>query len=267
MGKTKIEWADYTFNPWIGCTHVSEGCEHCYAERQDVQYKWTESGWGVGKPRKLTSSGYWGKPHTWNRNARMYKVRYKVFCGSLMDVFDDEVPQRWRDDLWTVMENTPLLDWQLLTKRPHNVWTMTPQKWHKEWPKNVWVGMSAENQKRYDERIGHLLEIPAPVLFLSLEPLLGRIDVSQALHGYPEQFNYGEWEQTCRPINWVIVGAESGRYARPMDEDWVKDIVQQCRNAHTPIFYKQSLVDGKKTSLPMLDGEQFIEFPLYHFEK
>ena len=261
MGKTKIEWADYTFNPWIGCTHVSEGCEHCYAERQDVQYKWTENGWGAGKRRRRTSSPYWLKPYTWNRKARVDKTRYKVFCGSLMDVFDDEVPQEWRDELWATMLDTPLLDWQLLTKRPENIVEMIPEDWHTHWPKNVWVGMSAENQNRYDERICHLLEIPAPVLFLSLEPLLGHINAEMQLHGCPVQVDLTEWEQTCRPINWVIVGAESGRYARPMDEGWVRDIVRQCKGAHVPVFYKQSLVGGEKTSLPLLDGKQYAEFP------
>ena len=258
---SKIEWCDHSFSPWIGCTHVSEGCEHCYAENQDVRCKWTEDGWGVGKPRKQTSPKYQTKPYKWNRKAREDKTRYKVFCGSLMDVFDDEVPQEWRDELWAVMADTTLLDWLLLTKRPRNILEMIPDDWHTHWPKNVWVGVSAENQKRYDERIEHLLEVPAPVLFLSLEPLLGPVDASLELHGRPKQFNYDEWEQTCRPVNWVIVGAESGRHARPMNEDWVRDIVQHCRNAHTPIFYKQSLVDGKKTSLPLLDGKQYTEFP------
>lgn len=261
MGKTKIEWSDYSFNAWVGCTHVSEGCEHCYAEELDGRYKWTEEGWGAGKPRKQTSSKYLDKPYTWNRNAKMHKTRYKVFCGSLMDAFDDEVPQEWRDDLWEVMDSTPLLDWQLLTKRPQNIWKMTPDRWHESWPKNVWVGISAENQKRYNERIDDLLEVPAPVLFVSFEPLLGPIDAQFALHGCPEQSSPSEWFQTCRPINWVIIGAESGRYARPMDEDWVEEIVRQCKGAHVPVFYKQNVENGKKISLPMLNGRHYMEFP------
>jgi len=182
-----------------------------------------------------------------------------------MDVFDSEASQRWRDALWAVILDTPLLDWQLLTKRPQSVLEMIPDDWHTHWPINVWLGISAENQERLDERVAHFVDIPAPVRFLSLEPLLGAIDFVKTAYGINAicgkniagltYSGFMDW------LDWVIVGAESGPNARPMDEDWVRYIVQKCKETNVPVFYKQSLVNGEKTSLPMLDGKQYAEFP------
>ena len=132
MGEnSKIEWTDHTFNPWIGCTKVSPGCEHCYAEGESKRRGWAS--WGRGCPRKRTSKSNWLQPFAWNRDAIKRGTRLRVFCASLSDVFDNEVPAEWRQDLWAVIQKTPALDWLLLTKRPENIRAMLPKDWGNGW--------------------------------------------------------------------------------------------------------------------------------------
>ena len=174
MGEnTKIEWCStridetrsvqgHTFNGWIGCTKVSDGCTHCYAEAL-MDKRLGSVNWGKGKARKKTSAAYWRKPLLWNEKAKKLGVRVKVFCSSLADVFDDEVDQSWRDELWELMERTPDLDWLVLTKRPGNVAGMVPTTWMKGFPSNIWMGTSVENQKQADIRVPLLLDLPVVV--------------------------------------------------------------------------------------------------------
>ena len=153
-----IEWTDHSFNPWIGCTRVSPGCVHCYAETlADKRHGWVA--WGPKGNRKRTAPANWRKPLTWNRRAEREGVRYRVFCASLADVFDPHpsIPQEWRAELWALIQETPSLDWQLLTKRPENVMRMVPALWQVEFPPNVWIGTSVEDQERADERIPELV--------------------------------------------------------------------------------------------------------------
>lgn len=178
MGRhTTIEWTDRTFNPWQGCRRVSPGCEHCYAEARDVRFDGGKH-WGPRGERRVTSAANWRQPIQWNREAKAIGVRDRVFCASLADVFED---RRDLDEpralLWGVILATPHLDWLLLTKRPQNVRGMVPSAWRDAWPRNVWIGTTVEDQKRADERIPVLLTIPAPVRFLSMEPLLERVDL------------------------------------------------------------------------------------------
>jgi protein gp37 len=291
---SKIEWTDHTFNPWIGCTKVSPGCDHCYAEAR-MDNRLHVVNWGAGQPRKRTSAENWREPIKWNARKfyecscgwRGHEVstegtsltaglpscpvcdridikdaRQRVFCASLADVFDNEVPREWRYDLLWLISNTPNLDWLLLTKRIGNAHQMlteecarmgfpwSPKRWH-----NVWIGATICNQEEADRDIPKLLRVPAAVRFLSMEPLLGAVSLSSFDHDFLEGWavepaccgrpgyeccGYPEPVQVPTPcIDWVIVGGESGPHARPMVLGWAKEIVSQCQSAHVPVFMKQ----------------------------
>ena len=262
MGETTIEWtatynADgtvtpgYSWNPWIGCTKVSQGCVNCYAESFARRYGKAE--WGPQAQRVRTSAANWRKPLAWNRKAEQEGRRYKVFCASLSDVFEsNEQLIEWRTDLWRLIDSTPRLDWLLLTKRPENISDMAPVLWLDagRWPANLWIGTSVENQEQAEKRIPALLKIPALVRFLSCEPLLGPVDLSKWLYccpscGAPRKDSfylgcgYCEALPTARGISWVIAGGESGTLARPMHEDWALSLRDQCQSARVPYFFKQ----------------------------
>ena len=147
---TTISWASHTFNPWIGCQKVSDGCSSCYAEAlMDTRFGKVQ--WGPDGERKLTSDANWRKPLAWNRKAAAAGERPRVFCASLADVFDNKAPEGARERLWQLIADTPNLDWLLLTKRPQNIARMLPYGWGDGWP-NVWLGTSTENQEEYDRR-------------------------------------------------------------------------------------------------------------------
>lgn len=252
---SKIEWCDMTWNPWIGCTRVSPGCQHCYAETM-MDKRYGKVKWGPQGARIRTSADYWKQPAKWNRAAEAEGVRRRVFCASLADVFEIKEDQydelrSWRLDLFDLIEATPMLDWLVLTKRPDVARAAVPTRWLRGWPANVWIGASVENQEYADKRIPHLLKIPAAVRFLSVEPLLGAVDLSAYLtpQFYSEElpsprFGYG-YPPTMkaarlRPsVNWVIVGGESGHGARAMHSNWVRNIRDQCQEAGVPFFFKQ----------------------------
>ncbi len=220
MGKTKIEWCDFTMNPWIGCSKVSPGCANCYAEA--LNHRWGHSNWGPGVPRRVTSPSYWQQPLKWNRAAEKAGERHRVFCGSLCDVMDSEAPIGARSWLLALIEATPHLDWLLLTKRPE-LWA------YSRLPPNVWVGVTVENQEQADKRIPLLMRIPARVKFLSMEPLLGFVDLHRWL---------GTAYQDHR-FHWCIVGGESGPKARPMHPDWARSLHDQCAAAGVAFLFKQ----------------------------
>lgn len=218
MGLTKIEWCDYTFNPWIGCAKVSPGCQHCYAETL-MDSRWGKVKWGINGTRVRTSDVNWRKPMKWNEQAQRDGVRRKVFCASLADVFEDRADVNdWRFHLWSLIDCCQSLDWLLLTKRPENFESMLP--WTEVPFHNVWLGVSAEDQKHYDQRVSILARTPVALRFVSAEPLFGHIDIHSG-------------------IGWVIVGGESGVGARQCSENWVHGIVHQCRQQNVPVFVKQ----------------------------
>ena len=234
---TKIEWtatrlADgtllpgYTFNPWTGCTKVSPGCDHCYAEGWSKRSGHVE--WGPHGSRRRTSAANWAKPIKWNAEAEATGIRRKVFCASLADVFDNHasITSGWRGDLWHLIYRTPHLDWLLLTKRPQNIAKMLPEgygapAWGDGW-KNVWLGTTAENQVEWDRRWPVLEKIPAVIRFISAEPLVSDIQMNG----------------NSKP-DWLIVGGESGPGARPMHPDWPRSLRDQCRAAGVDFFFKQ----------------------------
>lgn len=262
---SKIEWTDHTFNPWTGCTKITPGCDHCYAE------SWAKrSGlvkWG-NHDRKRTTADYWKGPVVWNRNADRFEAlkghRQRVFCASLADVFDNQADPTWREDLFSLIRQTPRLDWLLLTKRPFNIKKMLPADWGAGYA-NVWLGHTAEDQPRFDDRWRHLEAIPAAVRFISYEPALGPLSVRNA---------------AIKP-DWLIVGGESGHGARPMQAQWARDVVAECREFGVAPFFKQwglpennPLFAGRSVSAEeakevdphgkgggLLDGEIVRQFP------
>lgn len=231
---SKIEWTHHTFSPWIGCTKIGPGCDHCYAESMNNRFK--GGNWGVGAPRRRTSAANWKLPLKWNREAAKTGERLRVFCASLADVFDNEVDQLWREDLWTLIESTPNLDWLLLTKRIGNVSDMAPGYWSAEgWPENVWLGVTVVNQAEADRDIPKLLSVPAKIRWLSMEPLLGPVDLRQA---HMTHYKLKNWPAPTR-VDWVVVGGESGAGARPMHPDWAISLRDQCELAGIPFLFKQ----------------------------
>lgn len=303
MGEnSKISWTDSTFNPWIGCTKVSPGCANCYAETRNKRFggdnwgvgklrrrtvaanwnmplKWNREakdflqcngcGWrGVSKWVETfdpITMGKTGEARGCRRcgGEDVAEARQRVFCASLADWLDHEVPAEWLADLLTLIAETPNLDWQLLTKRPE-LWRnrlsqVAVDQWDlplgasalaQEWldgnpPANVWVGTTVEDQARANERIPALLQIPARVRFLSMEPLLEA--VAPPLDG----------------IGWVIVGGESGSKARPFDLSWARSIVHQCADAGVPVWVKQ-MGANPVNPFSLMAGGEGLRLPAYN---
>lgn len=252
--KTEISWADSTFNPWEGCQKVGPGCDHCYAETRNARFGGGQApNWGPGAPRRRTSEANWRKPLQWQANASEFMAKHgrrqRVFCASLADVFDNAVPHAWRVDLFELIEKTPDLDWLLLTKRIGNVRSMLPVTWSDGQP-NVWIGATITSQEEADRDIPKLLAVPARVRFLSMEPLLGPVDLSFIeINGeseiYPLRGTTGCVDEEGDPapdlpaLDWVIVGGESGPGARPMHPDWARFLRDQCAAAGVPFLFKQ----------------------------
>jgi protein gp37 len=200
--------------------------------------------WGVNGTRVVASESYWKQPLKWNRDAVAAGERRRVFCASLADVFEDHpaIQPGWRYRLGNLILDTPNLDWLLLTKRPQNVIRMIPDFWATltgipAMPKNVWLGVSCEDQKTADERIPLLLQTPAAVRFLSCEPLLGPIEFSDVTNRSDAVRQLGK--KSLDGIHWVIAGGESGHGARPMHPDWLRSLRDQCEAAGTAFFLKQ----------------------------
>lgn len=286
--RTEIAWCDSTFNPWIGCTKVGPGCDHCYAEA-DFDFRKHRVKWGSGNSRSRTSEANWKKPLQWNRqpfvecmacgwrgelreaeivknppgfhppvdSASLCKLcrqpmlkssRRRVFCASLADVFDNEVPRQWRYDLLWLISNTPNLNWLVLTKRIGNAHRMLSDEcsrmglpWDpKRWP-HVWIGATICNQEEADRDIPKLLAIRATVRWISVEPLLGKVELDSSDAIGLHAFGCGHRGCECgdRGIDWVVAGGESGAKARPMHPGWVRSLRDQCAAAGVPFFMKQ----------------------------
>lgn len=242
--KTEIAWCDSTHNEWLGCQKVSAGCDNCYAETlMDKRYHRVQ--WGPHGERKRTSEANRRKPLGWQRKAAEFFAehghRRRVFCSSLSDVFDNQVPNDWRVDLWSTISATPDLDWLLLTKRPENILKFIPRNWHGGLPRNIWLGVTAEDQAAYDRRWPILRDIPAAVRFISYEPAIGPLRL-------PTEGPYPDW---------LICGGESGSGYRDMPERWAEDAMVDCAYAKTAFFFKQ--MAGKK---PIPDRLMKREFPV-----
>ena len=255
--KTAIEWCDSTFNPWIGCTKVSPGCDHCYAEVSTPARVKRAAGvetWGPHGQRQRTSARNWKQPLEWERGHAAFHFQHgrrrRVFCASLADVFDNAVPEAWRDDLWDLIDATPNLDWLLVTKRIGNVGNMLPVPFDFDrlYP-HVWLGITVVNQTEANRDVQKLLRVPARVRFLSVEPMLGPVDLTDITvgggHGHHEFDPIITGNALHRAtagdpsVHWVICGGESGPSARPMHPDWVRSLRDQCAAAAVPFLFKQ----------------------------
>jgi protein gp37 len=282
MGRTTIAWCDFTFNIWWGCFKVSPGCTNCYAATFDRRVHGVDTDhWERTGSRRFMTDAYWMQPLKWNAAAKAAGVRYRVFCGSMCDWAEKhpnpEINRQmdaYRGRLFELIRMTPHLDWLLLTKRPENAAEYLPwmvasndnrevMPWH-----NVWLGTTAENQEYADARIPLLLKSRAVVHFLSLEPLLGPINLV-----------YHFADMACKASDaWVIAGAESGHHARPCEVEWLRSIRDQCTEAEVAFFLKQAVWEqpitvsigsftkgkgygGDMVEMPYLDGKQHIAFP------
>lgn len=262
---TAISWADSTFNPWVGCQKVSPACDHCYAERL-MDNRLHRVQWGPGQARKRTHPRNWRKPVLWEREHEAFMLahgrRRRVFCASVADVFDNEVDAAWRADLFALIEKTPNLDWLVLTKRIGNAADMMflARGGHLPLLPNVWLGATICNQEEADRDIPKLLATPAAVRFLSIEPMLGPVNLTRIeLHKgsfTPTAKAPPEWRLVrevavvmnalkgskqlgMAPISWAICGGESGPHARPMNPDWVRSLRDQCAAAGVAFHFKQ----------------------------
>lgn len=312
MGKeTGIGWTDHTFNPWWGCMKVSPGCANCYAETWD--HRTGGHHWGPLAPRRMFSDKHWNEPRRWHHAAVEAGERRRVFCASMADVFEDRpdlVAPRHR--LFDLIQETPGLDWLLLTKRPQNLVRMLPWMQNVDpdgprsstgelltarapWP-NVWLGTTTEDQERADERVPHLVSIPAVVRFLSCEPLLGPLALQGEFrmgvkHRDGEAIHHKSYLRGVAGdvrVDWVIAGCESGQDKRPAYASWFMSLRDQCARAGVAYFLKQAMVEhgpavypskhahrpelvsiGTGSSVkrdqvveaPYLDGRQHLEVP------
>lgn len=251
MAETKIQWAHYTFNPWRGCTKISKGCAHCYAEAGSRRNPKVLGTWGDYGVRVIGANSYWDLPLRWNAEALRSGERRRVFCASLADVFEDRLElEEPRSRLFDLIVQCRQLDWLLLTKRPAMASVVYPYHCELAFNKavrlgqpvdhtgpylpNVWLGASVEDQENADYRVPELLNIDAAGHFLSCEPLLDRVDLRHVNYGNVEidTLNGGR-------INWVIVGGESGHIARGFDFAWAASLRDQCAAAGVPFFLKQ----------------------------
>lgn len=280
MSTTSIEWTDVTWNPVQGCSRVSPGCQNCYAERMMARFdselavntpggpRWT------GKVRlredRLDQPLRWRKPR-------------RVFVNSVSDLFHEDVPVEFIARVWSVMAQTPHHTFQVLTKRPERMAQALSSSFDADAPlPNVWLGVTCENQEQADKRIPHLLQTPAAVRFLSVEPMLGPVDVMPYLSNREDWYcptcdrfvggasvKFDETHDLCgQPcgdppldIHWVICGGESGPGARPIHPDWARSLRDQCAAAGVPFFFKQWGGVNKKSAGRELDGRTHDELP------
>lgn len=261
---TAIEWCDATLNLWWGCTKVSEGCKHCYADSLSNRYGRAE--WGP-KGTRVEVKGWRSTLNKISKRAKEENRRLKVFCQSMSDTFEGPETcggvdsENWKiirylqDRLFEAIWTHPELDFLILTKRPENALKYFEATYQPGFEgrimSNVWIGTSVENQETADKRIPHLLKIPAAVRFLSCEPLLGPValtgiqtflypggEVIDSLRGHLEDI-FSEVVGQTRKVDWVICGGESGPKARPMHPDWARTLRDQCQEAGVPFFFKQ----------------------------
>ena len=233
--KSTIEWTDATWNPVTGCTKVSPGCAYCYAEAITLRFK-RGGRFLPGEATIQTHPERLDMPLKWRRPRR-------IFVNSVSDLFHEEVPFEFIEDVFDVMASAERHVFQVLTKRHDRLSELAPQL---DWPGNVWMGVSVENQYWAERRIPQLKTVPAGVRFLSVEPLLKEVDLSLHLEG----------------IQWVIVGGESGHSARPISVDWVRRIQRDCADADVPFFFKQWGGRTSKSGGRLLDGVTWDEMPV-----
>lgn len=298
LSKTKIEWAESSWNPITGCTKISPGCRNCYAERMARRLA-GRCGYPANNPFKVTlHPDRLEEPLKWKKPRR-------VFVCSMGDLFHEDVPDEFISSIFAIMWQADWHTFLILTKRPERmrefICEYLPQFISGEISSpHIWLGVTAENQQRADERIPLLLQTPAAVRFVSVEPLLGPLDLGKWIgprmcycgwRGYeweeeddPESdgetlcpncgasslYELGDVDTCCgysddyerHPIHWIIAGGESGHGARPCHPDWVRSLRDQCQDARVPFFLKQMHINGKLVKMPVLDGQVWDQMPV-----
>lgn len=238
-----IEWTQMTWNPVRGCTRISEGCRNCYAERLATRFA------GAGQAYEGLSIMTPAGPRWTNRVNLVPEVleqplRWRqprlIFVNSMSDLFHPDVPFEFIQRVFNIIERCPQHTFQILTKRSQRLRELAS---HLNWPPNAWMGVSVEDA-RVTSRVNDLQAVPARVRFLSVEPLIGPID-----------------ELPLDDIHWVIVGGESGPGARPIEQEWVENILQQCRTANVAFFFKQWGGPRKSRTGRELHGQTYDEMP------
>jgi protein gp37 len=230
-----IEWTESTWNPVTGCTKISPGCKHCYAERLAKRLR------AMGQPNY--QNGFQLTMHEQSLQLPLsWKKPQMIFVNSMSDLFHEDVPEDFIQRVFAVMQRASIHTFQILTKRAERLATLADKL---TWPANVWVGVSIETNN-FLCRIDHLRNVPAHTRFVSFEPLLSALD-----------------DINLEGISWAIVGGESGPKARPMNEEWVLDIKAQCANAGTPFFFKQWGGTNKKKTGRLLEGRTWNELPAH----
>lgn len=241
--QSAIEWTDHTFNPWWGCSKVSAGCDYCYAETLSMRYGHTI--WGPHTERRIFGDRHWQEPIKWNRAAKQAGIPARVFCASMADVFEDiHKLESERKKLWLLIDETPWLHWQILTKRPENILRMVP--WGSQWPINVWIGTSVENKAAAKYRLPYLQDVPATIRFLSCEPLIGPLN-----------------DIDLTGIHWLIAGGESGPRHRPVKVEWLQYLRDRCQEEGIAFFFKQWGGRTSKAGGRELDGRIWSELPKF----
>lgn len=234
MAQSNIEWTNSTWNPVTGCTKISPGCKHCYAERMAQRLQ------AMGQPNYANGFTLTLHPNMLEKPLQWKKPQL-IFVNSMSDLFHEDVPLEFIQQVFSVMRQAHWHNFQVLTKRSDRVKQINHAI---EWPTNVWMGVSVENQK-YTYRIQDLQQTSARIKFLSLEPLLGPLE---ALN--------------LEQIDWVIVGGESGPGARPIKREWVSSIRDQCVRGRVPFFFKQWGGQNKKKNGRILDGQTWDQLPV-----
>ena len=282
MARTKIEWLKdingdkgTTWNPVTGCTPASEGCQNCYARRMAKRLA-GRCGYPKDEPFKVTlHEDRLGEPLRWKKPRR-------VFVCSMGDLFHEDVPRWMRFEVMDIILQAKQHTFLILTKRQANMkeffeWYYSKAGRTIETIKNLWLGVTAENQARADERIPILLQIPAAVRFISVEPMLGPIRLQRDWLMCPGGAEYGHGMSLTRVhaggccdrhprIHWVICGSESGPNHRKTKIEWIRDLREQCISANVPFFLKQMEINGRMVKMPELDGKIWAQFPEVQYD-
>lgn len=294
MGNTKIEWANRVWNPVTGCTKISPGCQNCYADRVAKRLR-GRCGYDADEPFRVTLH-----PERLEEPLRWRKPGM-IFVCSMGDLFHEDVPFNYIDRVFKRINGSPQHDFLILTKRPERMREYFArsmkflcaacqgtgcsycldhgyQNWEMKPYSNVWLGVTAENQEMADERIPILLQIPAAVRFVSMEPMLGPVDLTAVRlpdHLQPDWaygMPYGITFDALQPneshiydsenhLDWVICGSESGPNHRKTKIEWIRDLREQCISANVPFFLKQMEINGRMVKMPELDGKIWAQFP------
>jgi protein gp37 len=251
MSKTKIAWATDVWNPTVGCTKLSAGCKNCYAERIFERFNTGQKFSEVRYyPERLDQPLHWKKPR-------------RIFVDSMSDLFHEDVSSLFIDQVFETMHLAYWHTFMILTKRAERMYSYISQRYlpnRLAVLPNVWLGVTTEDQKTADGRIPFLLQTPAAVKFISVEPMLGSVSLAGLDDDtYRPWLDIHAWKAA---LDWVICGCESGPGARSMDLDWARKLRDQCQAAGVPFFLKQAKIDGKLVKMPPIDGKIWDEIPL-----